>query len=112
MAITDPNHSISFPTTGLGKISVPTGLIRTLKKCLDRDASRRPTVEQLLGEGDLFLHPDALGTVPVSQELLERLTQNIVNHVQKLGVPPEEELKMWPARFFASIRAAVEEGRA
>lgn len=112
MAITDPNHSISFPTTGLGKVSVPTGLIRTLKKCLDRDASRRPTVEQLLDEGDLFLHPDAPGTVPVSQELIERLTQNIVNHVQKLGVPPEEELKMWPARFFASIRAAVEEGRA
>ena len=112
MAITDPNHSISFPSYGLGKVPVPTGLIRTLRKCLDRDASRRPTVEQLLGGGDLFLHPDAPGTVPVSQELIGRLQHNIIHHIQSHGVPSEEELKAWPAKFFASIRAAVEEGRA
>ena len=112
MAITDPSHAISFPALGLGKVAVPTGLIRTLRKCLDRDATRRPTVEQLLAEGDLFLHPDAPGTVPVSQELIGRLVQNIVNHVKLNGIPSDEELKAWPGKFFGSIKAAVEEGRA
>ena len=112
MAITDPSHAISFPATGLGAVPVPTGLVRTLRKCLDRDAARRPTIDQLLAEGDLFLHPDAQGTVPVSQELIGRLTQNIVNHVKVNGIPSDEELRAWPAKFFASIRAAVEEGRA
>ena len=112
MAITDPNHSISFPAQGLGNVPVPTGLIRTLKKCLDRDPTRRPTVEQLLWEGDLFLYPDGQGKVPVTQELIGRLQFNIVKHVEKHGLPAQEELEGWPARFFASIRQAVEEGRA
>ena len=112
MAITDPSHAIPFPALGLGKVPVPTGLVRTLRKCLDRDASRRPTVEQLLSQGDMFLHPDAPEKVPVGLEMIERLQSNIVHHIRVHGMPSEEELKGWPARFFASIRAAVEEGRA
>ena len=112
MAITNPNHAISFPTHGLGKVPVPTGLRRTLRKCLDRDPARRPTVEQLLSEGDLFLYPDDPSAVWVNQELIGRLQYNIIQHVQKHGIPSEEELRGWPARFFASIKQAVEDGRA
>lgn len=112
LAITDPSHSITFPVLGLGGTPVPTGLIRTLRKCLDRDASRRPTADQMLQAGDMFLHPDAPGTVPVSVELIGRLQHNIIQHVVAHGVPTEEELRAWPKWFFESIRAAVEEGRA
>ena len=112
MAITDKSHIITYPPTGLGGVPVPTGLVRTLRKCLDRDASKRLTIKQLLSMGDLFLHPDAPGTVPINVELLGRLQNNIIQHVVSHGVPSPAELEIWPKKFFESIKAAVEESRA
>ena len=115
MAIPNPSHVINFPETGIGGATVPSGLIRTLKSCLNRNLSQRPTVEQLLAVTDPFLYPDATvvrDTVPVGQELIARLQHNILKHVREKGMPSEAELATWPARFFASIKAAVEEGRA
>ena len=114
MAITNPKHLISFPATGVGGTLVPSGLIRTLRRCLNRDANLRPTVGELLGPTDPFLNPDFVGgaTVPVGQELIARMQQNIIKHVRDKGIPSEAELSTWPARFYASIKAAVEEGRA
>ena len=114
MAIPNPSHVISFRETGVGGITVPSGLIRTLKCCLNRNASQRPTVEQLLSPTDPFLYPDVAvrDTVPIGQELIARLQHNIIKHVREKGMPSDAELATWPARFFASIKAAVEEGRA
>ena len=114
MAIPNPKHVITFPDTGVGGITVPYGLIRSLRGCLNRNSTQRPTVDQLLAYGDPFLYPDAAAkdTVPVSQELIARLQHNIIKHVQEKGMPSEAELSTWPAKFFASIKAAVEEGRA
>ena len=114
MAIPNPKHVISFPDIGVGGITVPHGLIRTLRGCLNRTITQRPTVDRLLAYGDPFLYPDAAAkdTVPVSQELIARLQHNIIKHVREKGMPSEAELSTWPAKFFASIKAAVEEGRA
>ena len=114
MAIPNQRHPISFPDTGIGKVSVPASLIRTLKRCLNRDQTQRPTVEELLSSSDPFLNPDAIArdTVPVGTELIARLQHNILKHVKEKGMPTELELATWPERFFKSIRAAVEEGRA
>ena len=114
MAIPNPKHVISFPDIGVGKITVPRGLVKTLRGCLNRNPAQRPTVEQLLTYGDPFLYPDvaAKDTVPVSQELIARLQHNIIKHVREKGIPSEAELSIWPTKFFASIKAAVEEGRA
>ena len=114
MAIPNPKHVISFPDVGVGGIAVPNGLIRTLRGCLNRNPTQRPTVGQLLTYGDPFLYPDAAAkdTVPVSQELIARLQHNIIKHVREKGMPSDSELSTWPAKFFASIKAAVEEGRA
>ena len=114
MAIPNPNHVIEYPDQGVGGAPVPTGLVRTLRRCLNRDSTQRPTVEELLVDGDPFLHPDTQlqGTVPVGQELLRRLQDNIINHIRDKGMPTNAELATWPARFYASIKAAVEEGRA
>lgn len=114
MAIPNPHHVISFPDFGVGGVVVPSGLIRTLRGCLNRNPTQRPTVEQLLTYGDPFLYPDAAAkdTVPVSQDLIARLQHNIIKHVRDKGMPSDAELSTWPAKFFASIKAAVEEGRA
>lgn len=114
MAIPNPKHVISFPDTGVGGVAIPNGLIRTLRRCLNRDSRQRPTVDELLAYGDPFLYPDVAvrDTVPVGQELIARLQHNIIKHVREKGMPSEAELATWPARFFASIKAAVEEGRA
>ena len=141
IAITDRSHSITYPEFGVGKMPVPTGLIRTLKKCLNRDPSMRPTCDSLLSERDVFLHPDATGTVPVSQELLKRLQLNILKIIEKDGMPqeaaapalasgigagagaavggarPKDEavglwLDKWGPQLFASMKAAVEKGTA
>ncbi|MCJ1301830.1 Dual-specificity kinase, spindle pole body (SPB) duplication and spindle checkpoint function [Hypocenomyce scalaris] len=112
-AITSSHHVIEFPALGVGGVEIPAGLIRTLKRCLNRDQKLRPTIEQLLSSADPFLYPDAQvrGTVPVGQELLGRIQMFIVGHIREKGMPSEAELAAWPAHFYASIKAAVEEGR-
>ena len=114
LAIINPRHIIDFPDHGVGGIPLSSGLLKTLRRCLNRDTSHRPTVAEMLGPSDPFMNPEAalLGTVPVSQELLGRIQLNIVRHIRDKGLPDENELATWPARFFASIKAAVEEGRA
>ena len=111
MAIPNPRVQIDFPEFGVGGIPVPPGLIRTLKRCLQRDQTLRPTVEELLSQRDPFLYPDAQmeGAVPISQDMLNRILVNVVNHCRVRGIPKEEELATWPAGFFAKIKAALEE---
>ncbi|KAK2758778.1 Dual-specificity kinase, spindle pole body (SPB) duplication and spindle checkpoint function [Arachnomyces sp. PD_36] len=114
MAIPNPKVIIEFPTFGLGGVHVPPGLIRTLKRCLNRDQTLRPTIEQLLGEQNPFLYPETQfeGTVPMTQEMLGRILNNVVHHCRVRGPPTDEELAGWPAGFFAKIKAAVEENGA
>ena len=114
MAIPNPKHIVNFPPHGIGNTPLSPGLLRTLRRCLNRDAKQRPTVGELLAKGDPFLDPDmqVKGTVPVSEQMLARIQQNIVGHIRRDGLPSEEELASWPGLFFKSIRAAVEEGRA
>ena len=113
MAIPDPRHVIQYPERGVGGVLVPTGLIFTLRGCLNRNLAKRPTVEELLADSDPFLHPDTrlAGTVPIGEELIARLQHSIIKNVQERGIPSEAELALWPAKYFASIKAAVEEGR-
>lgn len=114
MAIPNPKVQIEFPEYGVGGVPVPPGLIRTLKRCLQRDQTLRPTVEELLSQRDPFLYPEAQleGTVPVTQEMLSRILTNVVNHCRVRGTPKDEELAAWPAGFFAKIKAALEEENA
>lgn len=111
MAIPNPRVQIDFPSHGVGGVPVPPGLIRTLKRCLQRDQTLRPTIAEMLGPRDPFLHPDAQldGAVPVTQDMLGRILANVVNHCRARGIPKEEELAAWPAGFFAKIKAALEE---
>lgn len=112
-AITSTAHAISFPPHGVGAVEVPPALIRTLKRCLHRDQTLRPSVEQLLSPSDPWLYPDVglRGTVPVGEEMLSRITQFIVQQVRERGMPEEAEVRGWPGHFYRSILGAVEGGR-
>ncbi|EGE77272.1 TTK protein kinase [Blastomyces dermatitidis ATCC 18188] len=111
MAIPNPKVIIDFPAFGIGGASVPPGLIRTMKRCLQRDPRLRPTVQELLGQRDPFLYPEANleGSVPMTQEMLGRILTNVVNHCRARGPPKDEDLAAWPAGFFAKIQSALEE---
>ncbi|KAL3477530.1 kinase-like domain-containing protein [Aspergillus californicus] len=111
MAIPNPKVKIDFPAFGVGGVQVPPGLIRTLKQCLQRDQTLRPTVSELLGQQDPFLYPDAQldGAVPITPDVLGRILVNVVHHCRVRGIPNDEELAAWPAGFFAKIKAALEE---
>ncbi|KAL8712477.1 MAG: hypothetical protein Q9220_003325 [cf. Caloplaca sp. 1 TL-2023] len=117
MAIPNPNHPISFPDTAVGGVPVPWGLLSTLRRCLNRNQVLRPKIEEMLAPGDSFLDPDGAGdgarggTVPVGVDMIARLQASMLKHVRERGMPSESELKAWPARYFASIKQAVEEGR-
>jgi len=113
MAIPNPAHVIAFPAHGVGGVPIPSNLIRTLKGCLNRDIVSRPTVADLLSKRDAFLYPDLHdGEVRVTKEVIARLQSRMIRHIKEKGVPAEAELGAWAERYFGSIKAAVEEGRA
>jgi serine/threonine-protein kinase TTK/MPS1 len=111
MAIANPNYAIEFPSRGLGGIAVPNGLLRTLRRCLLRDPTRRPTVDELLAQNDPFLYPEQSkeNVIEVSEELLGRILANVVSHCERVGIPSESELASWPAGFFSKIQKALRE---
>lgn len=113
MAIPNPHHVIDFPEKAIGGIPVPFGLVRTLKRCLNRDQTQRPTVADMLSPGNPFLDPDtfSVGTVPVGVDMIARLQHSMMKHIKEKGMPSEAELASWPQRYYASIKAAIEEGR-
>lgn len=129
LSIPNPKVAIPFPATSVGGLSVPLGLLKTLKRCLQRDQHLRPTVQQLLEAREPFLNPDAVleGTIPMTQEMLGRVLGNVVRHCRtareheantsipqndKTQMPSDEELEKWPALFFNKIKQALEDGTA
>ena len=112
MAITNPNHIISFPDTGVGDVTIPPSLKGILRKCLNRDPERRPTVQQLLSEEDCYLHPEQPGSVMVNEDLLHQIIAKVVERCRdpKRGVPNPEEVKIYPRSFMEKIREMVEKG--
>lgn len=113
MAIANSRHAIAFPLVGVGSVPLPSGLLSTLRRCLNRDQTLRPTVTQLLAPADLFLDPDAKleGTVPVGVEWIAKVQDCILQHIREKGMPTEAELEVWPRKIWGGIRAAVDEGR-
>ncbi|GME25323.1 Checkpoint protein kinase [Neofusicoccum parvum] len=111
MAIVNPNVTIDFPSHGLGNVRVPTGLKKTLKRCLQRDPSRRPTIPEMLSERDEFLCPDAGDDLKIPEALLGQIIQRVADRFrdQSKPMPTEEEIRQYPGSFYAKIRDLLEE---
>ncbi|EHY53840.1 Serine/threonine-protein kinase mph1 [Exophiala dermatitidis] len=125
MSIPNPKVEIQFPNTGIGGAVVPFGLIKTLRRCLTREQSLRPTVKELLSESDPFLNP-----VAISPDMLGRVIGNVVGYCRRREealkakgelvatvegascLPRDEEMKGWPWAFYEKLRQAQEEGTA
>jgi serine/threonine-protein kinase TTK/MPS1 len=111
MAIVNPNYVIDYPLKGIGGVRVPASLRSTLKHCLQRDPSRRPTIEQLLSPSDPFLNPDNGDDLKIPQELLAQIIQRVADRFRdpNKAPPTDEEIRQYPASFYAKIRELLEE---
>ncbi|KPI36248.1 Serine/threonine-protein kinase MPS1 [Cyphellophora attinorum] len=125
MSIPNPKVEIQFPTRGIGDVVVPFGLIKTLRRCLTREQSLRPTVQELLADADGFLEP-----VAVSPPILGRMIGSVVSYCRSreekmkesgevrftgeggVGsvIPDEEEVGRWPQYLYDKLRNARGEG--
>ncbi|KAH6637864.1 kinase-like domain-containing protein [Boeremia exigua] len=111
LAIVNRNHHISFPDFA-GDIRVPPSLKATLKRCLDRDPTRRPTVAQLLDPRDPFANPDDAEDLRIPQELLGQIIQRVADRFRDKGKPEptEEEIRAYSGSFYEKIRGLMEGG--
>ncbi|KAF1932462.1 kinase-like protein [Didymella exigua CBS 183.55] len=112
LAIVNRAHAIAFPDLGLGDVRVPPALKATLRRCLDRDPARRPTVMQLLDQRDGFLYPDAGEDLRIPQDLLAQIITRVADRFRDEAkpAPTEEEIRMYPKSFYEKIRALLESG--
>ncbi|KAF4980734.1 hypothetical protein FZEAL_3319 [Fusarium zealandicum] len=108
-AIINWDHDIEFPSRGMGGMSVPPSLIRTLKRCLHREHHMRPTCEELLHESDPFLYPAELTdkALPIDEELLGRIIQSVVTRCRERMPTESESVSVWPQAYWASVKKAM-----
>ncbi|XPS93279.1 Dual-specificity kinase [Ascochyta lentis] len=110
LAIVNRQYEIQFPDLGVGDVRVPPGLKATLKRCLNRDAKRRPTVAQLLDDRDVFLYPDGGDDLRIPQELLGQIIQRVADRFRdpNKAAPTDDEIRQYPASFYDKIRQLLE----
>ena len=111
MAITNPSVTIEYPPTGVGGVRVPPALKSVLRRCLNRDQTLRPTVEELLnGKDGSWLYPDEGDNLPISKDLLGQVIQRVAERFRDTRKPPptDEEVKMYPASFYEKIKELLE----
>lgn len=112
-AIINWSYPIEYPSVGVGNVPVPESLIRTLKKCLNRDQHNRPSATDLLNEKDPFLNPIEFdeNAFPMTEELLGRILQNVAMKCNA-KMPTEAELLVaWPKGYLANLRQKLKDGR-
>jgi serine/threonine-protein kinase TTK/MPS1 len=112
-AIINFNYAIEYPAVGVGGAPVPASLVRTLKRCLDRDQHRRPSAAELLSERDPFLHPAEVGddAFPMTEELLGRILQNVALKCKGKTPSDADLLVAWPKGYLANLRQKLKDGR-
>ena len=112
-AIINWNHPIEFPAYGFGDVLLPQSLIKTMKKCLNRDQRKRPSAQDLLDPSDPFLNPVECGedAIPMTQEVLGRILLDVAAKF-KNGIPSDAELlNLWSAGYLNSVRKALKDSR-
>ncbi|TDZ53484.1 Serine/threonine-protein kinase MPS1 [Colletotrichum trifolii] len=112
-AIINWDHNIEFPSRGMGGVQVPPSLIRTMKRCLNREIHMRPTCEELLHETDPFLYPNEMSekALPIDEELLGRIIQSVVGRCRERMPTEAEAMSLWPLAYWASVKKATNPSR-
>ncbi|KAK3114965.1 hypothetical protein LTR53_006144 [Teratosphaeriaceae sp. CCFEE 6253] len=106
MAITNPRHTIEFPEHGVGGSAIPPALRGLLRRCLDRDPERRPTVGELLGEEEAYMNEGGPGAVVMTEGLLAQIIGRVVERCGQAGepLPGEGEWRVWAGGFMGKVR--------
>ncbi|KAG7112451.1 Serine/threonine-protein kinase MPS1 like [Verticillium longisporum] len=110
-AIIDWDHAIEFPSRAVGGVLVPPSLLRTMKRCLNREVHLRPTCEELLHETDPFLYPVELHdkALPIDEELLGRIIQSVVTRCRERMPTEAEARSVWPGAYWQSVKKATDD---
>ncbi|KAF4627930.1 hypothetical protein G7Y89_g10218 [Cudoniella acicularis] len=113
-AIINFNYAIEYPSVGVGGVPVPASLIKTLKKCLNRDQNQRPSATELLAVGDPLLNPIEYDehALPITEELLGRILLNTAAKIKDRTPTEAELLTLWPQGYFERLRKNMAEGKA
>ncbi|KAI1176025.1 kinase-like protein [Nemania sp. FL0916] len=108
-AIINWGYEIRFPARGFGDVPVPPSLLRTMRRCLNRDPRLRPTCAELLAPTDPFLFPVETpeGSLPISEELLGRIIQSVVSRCRERMPTEAEVLSVWPQAYWGSVAKAI-----
>jgi serine/threonine-protein kinase TTK/MPS1 len=112
-AIINFNYEIEYPSVGLGSVPVPASLIKTLKKCLNRDQFQRPSATQLLSDKDPFLNPVEWddNALPITEELLGRILLTVAAKIKQANPTEIELTKVWPQGYFDRLKKNMAAGR-
>ncbi|KAK0718933.1 kinase-like domain-containing protein [Apiosordaria backusii] len=118
-AIINWAYQVEFPEVTEDGSRVPPSLIRTMRRCLNREQKERPTCDELLADTDPFLYPQEFDpgvyamaeqgkVLPITEELLGRIIQSVV---QRCGerMPSGEEMKsgMLTQGYWNGVRRVV-----
>ncbi|EAQ89242.1 hypothetical protein CHGG_05861 [Chaetomium globosum CBS 148.51] len=117
-AIKDWAHPIEFPEHTEHGVRVPPSLVRTLKRCLSRDQTQRPSCEELLSPTDPFLYPMELSNdifaaadhgkvIPITPELLRDVVWDVAQRVRRGDAVDNEVLQLWPTAYWASCKKSL-----
>jgi len=117
-AIINWAYQIDFPDTTEDGSRVPPSLIRTMRRCLNREQKERPTCDELLADTDPFLYPQEFDpavyaaaehgkVLPVTEELLSRIIQSVVQRCRDRLPTEGEAVSTWPGAYWASVKKAV-----
>lgn len=92
---------------------MPGSLIRTLKKCLNRDQHLRPTATELLSDKDPFLNPVELDedAIPLTEELLGRILLNAAARFKERTPTEAELLTLWPKGYLDRLKKNMADGK-
>ncbi|ERF71110.1 hypothetical protein EPUS_07782 [Endocarpon pusillum Z07020] len=114
MSIPNPKVAINFSATGVGGVPVPSGLLKILKRCLERDQSLRPTIPEMLSTSDPFLNPRELmaDQVVIDQPMLGQVLQKVVHYCRAnpRNLPADGTLNEWAGTFLERIGRLDEGG--
>lgn len=111
-AIINFNYAIEYPSLGVGNVPVPGSLIRTMKRCLNRDQHQRPSATELLDDRDPFLNPfDPVDAFPMTEELLGRILYNVAAKCKDRAPADQDLLEAWPKGYLDNLRKKLMDGR-
>ncbi|KAK4131827.1 kinase-like protein [Trichocladium antarcticum] len=117
-AIINWDHTIDFPPATQDGVRVPPSLVRTMRRCLDRDQTMRPTCDELLAPTDPFLYPVELhpsvlaaaeqgSAIPITEAMLSRVVQSVVQQCRK-EMPGEHEVQvLWSQAYWSGLKRTL-----